>query len=246
MSRPVHADSMCVAMGLPGLLGEPVLEDLNRLVGLAERAVRQRQQPARFGMLRPERDHSAETGDGFSRALQAVQQDAEIRVRVDVLRIQLDRGPVRRFGLNRLLCRAQQHAQIAVGIRVARVQGNGAVIGRDRFVQTTRLLECNPEVAVPVRRVRQERQTLLDQLDTIAAAPALMREHPGEVQGGWILAINLENRLVHDVSFFEPIVLMEIDGDLQGLGDREFARRLLFLEFGGVFEQLLHMLTKHR
>ena len=47
------------------LFREPFLEDLDRLVDLAERAVRQRQQPARLPVLRPERDHLAEARDGF-------------------------------------------------------------------------------------------------------------------------------------------------------------------------------------
>ncbi len=65
------------------LLLEPFLEDLHRLVDLAERAVRQRQQSPRFGVLRPERDDLAEADDRFVRPLLAVQQDAEVGVRVE-------------------------------------------------------------------------------------------------------------------------------------------------------------------
>ena len=45
-----------------------------------------------FGL---KRNHLAETRRGFLGPLQAVEQDAEIRVRVDVLRIEPDRRAIR-------------------------------------------------------------------------------------------------------------------------------------------------------
>ncbi len=71
-----------------------------------------------------------------SRPLQAVEQDAEVGVGVDVLRVEPDGRPVRRLGLDRLAGRPQQHAEIAVGIGVSRIEGDRALVGRDRFVET--------------------------------------------------------------------------------------------------------------
>ena len=101
-SRPEQAASMCRAIGIVRLLFQPFLEDLDRLVDLAERAVRQRQQPPRFGILRPERDDLGEADGRFVRPLLAVQQDAEVVVGVRVLGIDADGGSIRRFGFDRL------------------------------------------------------------------------------------------------------------------------------------------------
>ena len=52
--------------GMVRFLLEPFLEDGHRFVDFAERAVRQRQQPPGFGVLRPEGDDLAEADDGFA------------------------------------------------------------------------------------------------------------------------------------------------------------------------------------
>jgi len=67
------------------ILGEPRLEDLSRPVELAQRAMRQRQQPRRVVMRGTECDRLAEAHRGFFRTIQAVAQDPEVRVRIDVM-----------------------------------------------------------------------------------------------------------------------------------------------------------------
>jgi hypothetical protein len=114
---------------------EPFRENRDGLVDLAQRAMRQRQELSRIFVLRPERDHLAETGRGFPGSLQGVEEDAEIRVRVDVTRIELDGRAIRGFRLGRLSRRPQQDAKVAVGIRVTRIDGDRPSTGVDGRVE---------------------------------------------------------------------------------------------------------------
>ena len=126
---------MCRAIGMVRLLFEPFLEDLDRLVDFAERAVRQRQQPPRFGILRPERDDLGEADGRFARPLLAVQEDAEVVVGVRVLGIQADGGAIGRFGFDRLALRSQDDTEIVVRVGVLRIECDRALIRAERFVQ---------------------------------------------------------------------------------------------------------------
>ena len=120
------------------LVRQPLLEHLDRLVDVAERAVRKRQQPARLWMLRPQRDHLREADRRFVRALLAVQQHAEIVVGVRVLGVDADRVPVRRFRFGRLAFRPEHDAEVVVRVGVARLQRDRAAVGGDRVVELDR------------------------------------------------------------------------------------------------------------
>ena len=130
-SRPVQAASMCRAIGFVWLFFEPFLEDLRRLIDLAQRAVRQCQQLSRFAVLRSERDHFAVARRGFFGALQPVEQNAQVGVCVNVFGIQSDGCAIRGFRFDRLSGRSQQHSQIVVGVRVARIDGDRTPIRVD-------------------------------------------------------------------------------------------------------------------
>ena len=130
-SRPVQAANMCRAIGFPGSSSSHSSRILVASTDLAQRAVRQRQQLARFGVLRPERDHLAVARRGFLGPLQPVEQNAEVGVCVDVLGIQPDGCAIRGFRFDRLSGCPQQYAEIVVGIRVARIDGYRAPIRTD-------------------------------------------------------------------------------------------------------------------
>ena len=119
------------------------------------------------------------------------------------------------------------------------------MIGLDGFVEVARFLEHDPEVVVPVRRVRHDRKTFLDQRDRIVAAPELVREDAREMQRAGIVRIDFENLAEHHVRFLESIVPLKIDRNLERLVNRQLARWLIGLRLGRVVEQVLHMLTKH-
>ena len=104
------------------LLVQPLVEELHCLVELAEIAVRERQQPAGFGILRAERDHLGEADRGFVRPLLGVQQDAEVVIRVRVLRIDANGGPIRRFGFDDVALGPEDDAEIAVRGGVGRIE----------------------------------------------------------------------------------------------------------------------------
>ena len=124
--------------GVARLFVEPFFQDVHGLVDVSQHAVRQRQKPSRFPVLRSERDHLAVALGGFPGSLQRVEQDAQVGVRVDVLGIQLNGGAICGFRLERLSGRSQQHAEITVRIGVTRVDG-------DRTVDTRR----SPPAACP-------------------------------------------------------------------------------------------------
>ena len=99
-----------------GLVLEPLLEDLHRLVGLAERAVREREQPPRVPVLRPQRDRPCRSTPPLPRVrFKPVEQDAEVRVRVDVAGIDRDRRAVRRFGAGGLADGSQHRRRDCCG-----------------------------------------------------------------------------------------------------------------------------------
>ena len=159
--------------GTVRLLFQPLFEDFDRLVDFTERAVRYRQQSARFGILRPQRDDLREADGRFVRPLLAGQQDAQVVVRVRVLRIDADGGSICRFGFDRLVLGPQDNAEIVVRVGMVRIERNRASIRDDRIVQLESILQDDPEIAVPVRAIGLELETPLDQRDCLArSAPA--------------------------------------------------------------------------
>ncbi len=195
------------------LLLEPFLEDLHRLVDLAERAVRQRQQSPRFGVLRPERDDLAEADDRFVRPLLAVQQDAQVGVRVRVLGIHANGGSIGRFRLDRLALRPQQDAEIVVRVGMIRIERNRALTRGDRLVQLESIPQDDPQIAVPVRPIGLELEAPLDQRDGLLAPPLLVGEHSGIVQRVGKVGRDLEDPAVDVVRSRPLLVLLQLDRD---------------------------------
>jgi hypothetical protein len=62
--------------------------------------MRKREQPPGLGMFGPQRDDLAEADRRLTSALLAVQQDAQVLVRIRMRGIDADGRPVRRFGLD--------------------------------------------------------------------------------------------------------------------------------------------------
>ena len=123
------------------LLLEPFFEDAHGFVDLAEHAVRQRQQSPSLGVLRPERDDLAEAGDRFVRPLLAVQQDAQVGVRVRMLRTRANGGSIGGFRFDELALRPQEDPEIVVRIGMIRIERNRVLTRDDRLIQ----LEAIPQ-----------------------------------------------------------------------------------------------------
>ena len=136
------------------LLLEPFGEDLHGAVHLTQHTVRQRKQSSPFTMFRLQGDDPGEALGGLYRSVQSVEQDAQVRVRVDVTGIQADRRSIGGFGLLRPACRAQHCAEIVVRIRMTRVECDGSLVGVDGLVQPAVRLEHNPEIAMRVSVIR--------------------------------------------------------------------------------------------
>jgi len=89
------------------LFFEPFFENVHRLADCAQRAVRQRQKPSRFPVLRPERDHLAVARGRFRSSFQPIEQDAQVGVRVNMIWIQLNGCAIRGFRFGRFSGRPQ-------------------------------------------------------------------------------------------------------------------------------------------
>ena len=209
---------------IAGLVLEPLFEDLHRFLGLAKRAVREREQPPRVPVLRPQRDDLREARRRFARALQPVEQDAEVRVRVDVAGIDRDRRAVLRFGAGRIAGGPQQHAEVVVGVRVARLEGDRAPVRLDRLIEPAGRLKDDAEVAVAVRAIRHDEEAALDELDRLVMPSLLMGEDAGEVERVGMPRVRLEHAAIHLVRCVELVALLQRDRERDGLVDRELAR----------------------
>ena len=199
--------------GMVRLLSQPFLEDPHRLVQLAERAVRQREQPSRLGVPRPEGDHLGEADGRLVRTLLAVQQDAQVVVGVRVLGMEADRGSIRRLCFLESALRAQHHTEVVVGIGMTRIECDRALVRRRCSLQLESILQDDPEVAVPVcprpARARDSARSV-----RLPAAPALlMGEHSREMQRVSIVRRDVENAAVHVRGSRPLLVLLQQDGD---------------------------------
>ena len=175
--------------------------------------MRQRQQAPRLRVLRPERDHFAEADDGFVRPLLAVQQDAEVGIRIRVLGADANGGPIGRFRVAQVALRPQEHPEIVVGIGMIRIEGNRAPAGGDRLIQPESIAQDDRQIAVPVRPLGLELDALLNQRDRLIAPALLMREHSRVVERVGKIGRFFEDPAVHVAGSHPLVVLLEPDGD---------------------------------
>ena len=77
---------------------EPRFENRDRLVHVAERAMRQREELARVAMPGPERNRLAEIRHRLLGPVRSIQQDAQVGQRVNVVRLEFDGLAIRRLG----------------------------------------------------------------------------------------------------------------------------------------------------
>ena len=83
------------------LFFEPLFEDAHGLADLPQRTMRKGQQLSRFLVLWLQRDYLAVARCRFLSSLQPIEQDAKVRVRVNVLWIQSNGCAIRCFCFRR-------------------------------------------------------------------------------------------------------------------------------------------------
>ncbi len=199
------------------LVPEPFVEDVDRLLDFTERVVREGQQPSRLRMLRPERDDLREAERGFPLAPQAVEQDAEVVVRIRMVGVDLDRRSICRLRIDDASLRAEDDAEVVVGVRVLRVESDRPLVRGGRFVQPEAILQDDPEIAVPVGPIGLELETPRDQRDGVVVSLLLMGEHSGEVQRAGMIGRDFEDAPV-DLRSRRPLLgLLQHDRDRQRL-----------------------------
>ena len=114
-----------------GLFAKPLLEDLHGFIDVAKHAKGERQHTSRVPVLWSQRNYLAVARRSLLGPIEPVEQNAEVRVRVDVAGIDLDCSSIGSLRVRRSAGRSQYRAQIAVRIRVARIERNRAFIRLD-------------------------------------------------------------------------------------------------------------------
>ena len=203
-----------------GFFGEPLIKNPDSLVDIPDHAVRQRQQPPGFAVLRPECDHLAEAFGGFPGSLQPVQQDAEIGEGVDVPGIDANGGAIGRFRFERLAARSQHHAAVTVRIGMTGVDGDRLLIGLERRPQLARRLKNDAEVVVTIGATRCRCKALLDERDGSVAVPFLVRQHARIVQRVGMIRRGVEDTPVQLPGFDQLPIFLQQDGERHCLVER--------------------------
>jgi hypothetical protein len=87
---------------------------------------------------------------------------------------QADCRSVGSLGFFRPASGAQQDGEIAVRVSVAGVDRDGAFVLGDRILESAVGLQNNPEIAMPVRLIRAEREALPDEVDGFIGSALLV------------------------------------------------------------------------
>ena len=166
-------------------------------------------------MLRLERDDLREAERRFALALLAVQQNAEVVVRVRVVGVDANGRSIRRLRFDDLSFGSQHDAQVVVSVCVIRVECDRLLVRRGRLVQLKPILQDDPEIAVPVGPIGLELEASRDQGDGLLALRLLMRENSREVQRVGMVGLRVEDGAV-DLRSGRPLLgLLQHDRDRQ-------------------------------
>ena len=122
-----------------------------------------------------------------------------------------------------LAFRPQHDAEVVVRVGVARLERDRTAVGGDRIVELDAVLPDDAEIAVPVRALGLELEASLDQRDRLLAPRLLVGEHAGEVQRVGVVRRGLEHGAVDLVGGRPLPVLLQHDGDRDGLVEAEGA-----------------------
>ena len=107
---------------------------------------------------------------------------------------QADCGSVGSLGFLRPASGAQQDAEIVVRVSVAGVDRNGAFVLGDRILESAVGLQNNPEIAMPVRLIRAEREAVPDEVDGFIGSALLVRQQAGVVKSVWMVGATASTR----------------------------------------------------
>ena len=109
--------------------------------------------------------------------------------------------------------RSQQHSQIVVGIGVAWIDFDRTPIRVDCGVQPLIRLKHDAEVAVPVRLIRHERDTSLNERESFLVSSLLVRKQAGVVQRPRMIGRHFEHAAIDLAGCNELLTLLQNDRD---------------------------------
>ncbi len=147
----------------------------------------------------------------------ALQQAAQVGVRVGVGRIDRDRAPVGRFGLVVPLLPAQQDAEVVVDVGALRREQQRLLVGVRGRIDLAGFQQHVAEVAVPVGHRAVLRDRAADRIDGLRAAASLVLQHAHEVQRIGMVGRGLEDALVDLLRVVQPVGAVHGDGKHQRL-----------------------------
>ena len=137
-----------------------------------------------------------------------------------------------RDGFVELLLFAKSVAEVVVGLGVIGIELQRLAQAGDRFVQPALLSEDTAKVVVGFGKVGPEPERLADIGDGQIAAAHLMIEHAKKVQGLDVPGVCLQNEAIVSLRFRQVTRLLEFDGLIERLRNRDHVM-LLALWFSG-------------
>ena len=120
---------------------------------------------------------------------------------------------------------AQQDAEIAVRVSVAGIDRNGAFVLGDRIPESAVGLQNNPEIAMPVRLIRAQREALPDEFDGFVGSALLVRQQAGVVQSVWMVWRHIQHPGIELFCLGQVMLLLQLNRQRDGLIDRQLPRR---------------------
>src|ERR1700742_2317230 len=175
-------------------------------------------------MFGTQRDGLAEAVRGFLGTVQAIEQDAEIGVRIHMVWTQADRRAVGGLGSLRTARGPQQDAEIAVRGGVAGIEFNGAFVLGNRVAESATGLQNDSKIAVPVRLIRAECETLPDEVDGFIGSALLVRQQAAVVKGVRMLRRHVEHACIQLFRLGQVVLLLQQNRQRDGLVDRQRPR----------------------
>ena len=161
---------------------------------------------------RRDRDDLVEGLDGPGEVARLPQRKAETEMGIGEAGRQIDGAPVQRDALGEPALRAQGDAEVVKRPRVVGPQLDGPAVGENRFLDSVDLAKNGPEIVVGVGVVWSRLDRLLDELDGLAVAAALMIKHAQvRVEGIWIAGLADQDASIDHLRLGERAAAVEFD-----------------------------------
>ena len=191
---------------------KPLLAKGSGLFLLANQAMGQDEQAARFGKLRVNSQSLAVAGNRFRDLIGRAQQAGQVVVGISGFRSKLDGGAVFRFSVLKFALRPQQNADVVMHLGMAGVDSQRFAIGGNRLLQPALLLQHIAKIVVPISLLRRMLKALRNQRDGFIAMTQLVCQNAKKMQRRRMLRLNRQHFPVQGLSLDQLALLVAFDG----------------------------------